>query len=173
MIVNLLAAHAVRFKMTRKRLGVVGLHAGLIVLLIGEFVTGMMADEGLMRIDEGGAASFIEDIRSVELAVVGHDDAANDRVVTVPGRMLASAARQGQVVSDPALPVRLRVTQWMDNAQLMMGPVADTAASDLRGLARKAHARQIPRVRGVDGGQADAPAALATLESSRGKVLGT
>jgi ABC-type transport system involved in cytochrome c biogenesis permease subunit len=173
MIVNLLAAHAVRFKMTRKRLGVVGLHAGLIVLLVGEFVTGMMADEGLMRIDEGGAASFIEDIRSVELALVDHGDATNDRVVTVPGRMLASTARQGQIVSDPALPVRVRVTQWMDNARLMTGSVADAAASDLRGLAREAHARQIPRVRGVDGGQADAPATLVTLESSHGEVLGT
>ncbi|MCA9273951.1 MAG: hypothetical protein KDA31_13015, partial [Phycisphaerales bacterium] len=59
MIVNLLAAHAVRFKLRRKRIGVLVLHAGLIVLLAGEFVTGYMADEGLMSIDEGRSSSFI------------------------------------------------------------------------------------------------------------------
>lgn len=70
MIVNLLAAHVARFKATRKRVGVLVLHAGLIVLLGGEFVTAFFADEGLMRIREGESSRFVEDIRKVELAVV-------------------------------------------------------------------------------------------------------
>src|SRR5262249_28121579 len=43
MFINLLAAHALRFKLTWKRSGIWILHAGVIVLLAGEFFTGQYA----------------------------------------------------------------------------------------------------------------------------------
>ena len=48
MFINLLAAHAIRFKLTWKRSGIFLLHAGVIVLLAGEFLTGQMAVETRM-----------------------------------------------------------------------------------------------------------------------------
>ena len=80
LLVNLVAAHVVRFGATRRKAGILAIHAGLIVLLAGEFVTGAASREGLMRIDEGGSASFLEDVRRVELAVVDASDPAFDRV---------------------------------------------------------------------------------------------
>ena len=88
LIVNLLAAHAIRFRLAARRIGIIVLHAGLILLLVGEFVTGLAADEGMMSIDVGGSANFVEDVREVELAIVETSRPDRDRVVAVPqGRL--------------------------------------------------------------------------------------
>ncbi len=169
MIINLLAAHAVRFKLNRKRIGVLVLHAGLIVLLAGEFVTGFMANEGLMSIDEGAKSSFIEDIRAAELAVIDPTDPDHDRVITIPSWMLADAARSSEPISDPRLPFEVRVDSWFPNA-LLVHAHGDTLATTGTGLQARAELR--PRVTGVEGAQSDTPAAYVTL-SRQGQTLGT
>ncbi len=169
MIVNLLAAHAVRFKATRKRVGVLVLHAGLIVLLAGEFVTGFMADEGLMSIDEGSSSSYIVDIRESELAVIDQSDPDRDRVITVPGWMLAEAARSGTPIVDDRLPFAVRVDRWMANAGLFHAHGESDATA---GIGLEARAEERPRVTGVEGGMADTPAAYVTLIDSE-RELGT
>jgi ABC-type transport system involved in cytochrome c biogenesis permease subunit len=169
MIVNLLAAHAIRFKATRKRVGVVVLHAGLIVLLAGEFVTGFMADEGLMSIDEGASSSFVEDIREAELAVIDPSDPSSDRVITIPGWMLADAARSGTPIVDNRLPFGVRVDRWMSNAVLLHAHGKTDATA---GIGLQARAEGKPRVAGVEGSQSDSPAAYVTLLRG-GTELGT
>lgn len=169
MIVNLVAAHAVRFKASRRRIGIIVLHAGLILLLVGELVTGAFSDEGMMSIDEGRSSSFFEDLRQAELAIVDPSDPALDRVVTVPHTLLAQAAKQGRPISDPRLPFAITVESWMTNAALgeARGPSPAT-----EGIGRRLGALQIASERGVDGGGSDAPAAYLTLHSG-GKALGT
>lgn len=169
MIVNLLAAHVIRFKATRRRLGVLVLHAGLVVLLAGEFVTGFFAHEGLMSIDEGSSSSVLEDVRAVELAIIDPSDPESDRVVAVPGWMLARAARTGEPIADPRLPFAVRVDRWMPNAALFHAH-ADTPAT--AGIGLEARAEPRARVTGVDGSRADTPAAYVTL-SRGGATLGT
>lgn len=169
MIVNLLAAHVVRFKATRKRAGVLVLHAGLIVLLAGEFVTGFFADEGLMSIDEGASSSFIEDVREVELAVIDPSNPSHDRVVSVPGWMLAQAASSEEPISDPRLPFSVRVESWMPNATLFHAHEPTMATA---GIGLEARAQRKPRVTGVEGGQSDTPAAYITLIQDE-ETLGT
>lgn len=168
MVVNLLAAHAVRFRATRKWIGILVLHAGLIVLISGEFVTGFMADEGMMPIDEGKASSVLEDIREAELAIVDPRDPEHDRVVTVPGWMLAEAARSGEPIEHPALPLGVAVDAWFPNADLFR-VVGETDAN--AGVGLEARAEPKPHVTGVEGGQTDTPAAYITLFSD-GKELG-
>lgn len=169
MIVNLLSAHAVRFKATRKRIGVLVLHAGLIVLLAGEFVTGFLADEGLMAIDEGDTSSFIQDIRNAELAFIDRRDPDHDRVVTVPGWMLARAAADGESITDARLPFTVRVESWFPNSALFRAD-GDTPATD--GIGLDARAEPAPRVTGVEGAQSDTPAAYVTLLHD-GEEIGT
>ena len=105
MIVNLIAAHVVRFKASRKRVGIIVLHAGLILLLLGEFVTGFFAHEWLMSIDEGQRSSFLEDIREVEIAIVDPSHPDHDRVVSVPMRMIIDAWRSGEAIRDDRSPL--------------------------------------------------------------------
>src|SRR5262245_56695162 len=83
LFVNLLAAHAVRFKLTAKRAGIIVAHAGVLLLLVGEFVTGALAEEGNMAIDEGASSNYVEDVRAAELAVIEPGE-KDDQVVVVP-----------------------------------------------------------------------------------------
>jgi hypothetical protein len=169
LIVNLLAAHAMRFKMSRKRIGILVLHAGLIVLLAGELVTGFAADEGLMSIDEGSSSSVVEDIREAELAFIDQSHAEHDRIVTIPQRMLARAAVTGKPIVTEELPFEVRVEAWYPNAALFH---AHGDARATAGIGLEARAEPKPRVAGADGSRADTPAAYITLLRD-GTPLGT
>ncbi|MEX2672932.1 MAG: cytochrome c biogenesis protein ResB [Phycisphaeraceae bacterium] len=168
LIVNLLAAHALRFKLSARRLGIITLHLGIIVLLIGEFVTGLFAEEGLMTIHEGGHARYAEDVREAELVVMNPADAEVHDVVAVPERMLTTA---DEVVQDDALPFAIRMDQWLPNAQLFNVPEG-TPTRATRGAGTQIMARPAPRAKGVDGADVDMPAAYVTLHKD-GRPLGT
>lgn len=162
LLVNLLAAHAVRFKFSTKRLGIIITHLGIILLLVGEFVTGIAATEGNMGIDGGSSSNYIEDIRATELAVIDPSDPADDLVVVVPDRFLT---RGDRIVSHGLLPFRIRVDQWMPNSTLQ-GPMqvsADIRAKADSGFGKSVAAVPIPRVTGVDASNVDVPAAYITL----------
>ncbi|MFG0300470.1 MAG: cytochrome c biogenesis protein CcsA [Phycisphaerales bacterium JB047] len=169
MILNLVAAHIVRFKATRKRVGIIVLHAGLILLLLGEFVTGFFAHEGLMSIDEGQRSSFLEDIREVEIAIVDPSSPDHDRVISVPMRLIIDASRSGEAIRDERLPFAIRVDQWMLNAQLFRLEQPHLATD---GIGLEARAQGVPQVSGVEGGKTDAPASYVTLLRD-GEPIGT
>ncbi len=112
LLVNVLAAHIVRFKFTWKRSGILLLHAGIIVMMLGELVTGVFAVEARMKIEQGGTGTYVEDHHKAELAVIDRDDPATDSVVTVP----ASLLREGTTVRNPALPFDVEVVQYLTNS---------------------------------------------------------
>src|SRR5204863_1353812 len=58
LLANLLAAHTVRFKLGLKRSGILLIHAGLILLIVGEVVTSLFAVESQMTIDEGQTVNY-------------------------------------------------------------------------------------------------------------------
>jgi hypothetical protein len=115
LMVNLLAAHLVRFKLSVNRLGILILHAGLIVMLVGEIVTGLYAIEGNMVIEEGQTSNTIIENRVGELAIVDPSDPKTDTVVTVPRWMLQ---RVNQTISDKQLPFDIVPLQYMANAKI-------------------------------------------------------
>jgi len=116
LLVNLIAAHAVRFQLTRKKLGIILLHFGVILLLIGQLLTGLFARETQMRIDEGQTLGYSEAPREVELAVIDVTDPNFDQVVAIPEEVLA----RGGTIQSPTLPFTLNVRQFMGNARLTM-----------------------------------------------------
>jgi hypothetical protein len=121
LLVNLLAAHAVRFRVSWKRSGILMLHAGLIVLLLGELVTGLFSVESRMTLAEGETANFIENNRTglgrvlVELALTDTSDPAADAVAVVPGSLL----KPNSVIKHDALPVDVEVLEYLPNSVLV------------------------------------------------------
>lgn len=170
LLVNLLAAHAVRFKPSWKRAGIILTHAGVILLLVGEFVTGAAAREGNMSIDEGEVASFVEDIRSAELVVVDSSGADSDLEITVPGSMLA----RGGTIEHGLLPFAVRVDEWMPNSNIL-GPAqagTERRARATQGPGTSLAAVAAPRATGVQGNEVDVPSAYVTVLDGDG-VVGT
>src|SRR5271154_4136728 len=90
LLVNLLAAHIYRFQLSVKKLGIQIVHAGVILLLVGQLATDMFARESQMHFTEGETKSYAESARSFELAFVSDSGAGNERVVAIPARLLAN-----------------------------------------------------------------------------------
>ncbi len=120
LLVNLLAAHMVRFKISWKRTGILLIHAGLIILMLGELVTGLFAVEGQMPIEIGRATNFVTHTERKELAfVVPNAEPGKDDVVVIPGSRL----RQGDGwITSPDLPCDVKVNHYMVNSALLQKP---------------------------------------------------
>src|SRR6185437_13522108 len=156
MLLNLLAAHATRFRLTWKRSGVLLIHSGLILLFVGEFITREFAVEQRITIDEGASVNYSEDSRHFELAFVDGSDPNRDNVTVVPASMLRNATGR---ISDPELPVDIEVVKYMVNSALE--PAGHGSNPGTAGRAAAAHiAVARPEVSGVDTRQTiDIPAA--------------
>lgn len=119
LLVNLLAAHLVRFKVSWKRAGILLIHGGLILLMLGELVTGLFAVESRMTLAIGERVNFLDVSQKNELAITtaDPDDATHDRVVVVPDRLLHRPGR----VSDERLPFDIEVIEYWKNSNLVPG----------------------------------------------------
>jgi hypothetical protein len=101
--VNLVAAQLRRIELAWKKTGLWIAHAGLVLLVAGEFVTGAFQIDSQLAIEEGQTLDYIERPREVELAVVDTIDPAHDDVYAVPEALLA---RERQV-DIPGTPLSL------------------------------------------------------------------
>jgi hypothetical protein len=117
-LANLLAAHAIRFKLSWKRSGILLIHAGLIVMMLSELVAGLLAVESKMPIAEGETVNYIENSREVELAIIDASKPKIDDVIVIPEAML----RQHGVIRHQLLPFDVEVLSYMTNSNLLDVP---------------------------------------------------
>lgn len=154
----------------KKKAGIVLLHAGIILMMVSELITGTSAEEGHMTILEGSWSNFVEDSREVELAVVDGSEPTLDVVVAIPEARL----RRGGTISHPALPFELVTdsTFFMANSSLAPaggGPNTATAGDGLEWIAT----REDP-VSGTDTeGRVDVPSMYVTAREPGGATIGT
>ena len=165
LLVNLLAAHAKRFKFTPKKYGILLIHGGLIFLLVGQFMTELFQVESTMRIEVGGTKNYTEAPRRNELAVIDVTDPDKDKVVAIPESLLA---KDGEIRTAD-LPFALRVEKYLPNS-LPAGPMSGEGekikASE--GLGRQLLFSAAPRATGME--SEDNPAALVQVVSDKGPV---
>jgi hypothetical protein len=116
LLVNLLSAHAYRFRTGWRKTGIWITHAGLILLLVGQIVSGLVQQDFQMRLDEGETKNYSESTRLTELAVIDATDPDFDDVVAIPESMLAD----GTVVQSPKLPFRVVPRAYYPNSDLQL-----------------------------------------------------
>jgi hypothetical protein len=112
--VNLLSAQVRRLELSWKKAGLWIVHAGLILLVVGEFVTGMFQRDDRLAFEVGQTSNYVFSLRDMELAVIDTTDPAYDDVRGIPGSLLA---REGDVPV-PGTPLTIRVHRFFENAQL-------------------------------------------------------
>jgi len=114
LLINLLAAHAIRFKFTWKRSGILLTHAGIVMLLVGELITGLFQVEATMSIATNEKVNFTDVSHRVELAFVLPGNGTTNDEVTIPEHRL----RAGGVITDAALPVDVEVLEYAKNSAI-------------------------------------------------------
>jgi hypothetical protein len=116
LFVNLVAAHVYRFKLGWRKAGIFLTHLGLVVLLLGEFFSGILQEESRMEFREGETRSFSESYDRNELAILDTTDPKFDTVVAIPEALLAA----GRDFQQPPLPFRVITKAYYANAAFAM-----------------------------------------------------
>jgi hypothetical protein len=170
LLVNLVAAHLTRFRFTWKRSGILVLHAGVILLMVGELITGLYAVEGNMTIPLGGSSNFVENFDHLELAFVWPKDKDNDNVTVIPDNMLQT----GNVIQNEQLPVDVEVVRYYSNSSLPKQTPEGADNPATKGFGLETVAVELPPGRGVDADQKrDMPSAYVTFKDKKtGAALG-
>src|SRR5690606_36329911 len=105
-----------------------------------EFITAAGAEEGMMQIREGSYASFAEDLREAELAIIRPRDDGREDVVPIPQARLVAAEDGGPIDLSPyGVPLTVRVLDWMPNSGLAGPQMLAQAGDSLRNPATAGH----------------------------------
>ena len=112
LLINLIAAHIYRLKFEWRKAGIQLTHAGLIVLLVGELITGLLQEDAQMTIVEGESKNYAESFRLYEVAIVDTTDPKFDDVVAIPDSKLI----HGGDLQHPKLPFRVVTKFYYQNS---------------------------------------------------------
>ena len=116
LLINLIASHVYRFKFTWKKAGIQLTHFGLIVLLLGELITGLLQEDYSLRLGEGETRNYSESFRENEVVLIDTSHSDYDDVVAIPEDIVADDAS----VQHPKLPFRVEFRGYYPNANLSM-----------------------------------------------------
>jgi len=155
------------------RAGIVLLHAGIVLLIVSELLTGSFAVESTMTLREGETSRYLDVTGEYELAMIDASPADHDAVTVVPMDWL----RKWHVVTDePAVDIEV-LELWQNASPAIDTRMAPMVKPDPRvtagvGLTHAVVPR--PSGAGVEGMAIDAPAAIVRLKSkAAGDDLGT
>jgi hypothetical protein len=133
LLINLVAAHVYRFTFSWRKVGVLLTHFGLILLLIGELLSGLWQEDSHLRLNEGETKNYIESYRHNELVFVDTTDAAFDDVVGIPEELLARKTP----IQHPKLPFRVVPKTYYPNSVLQARPANGPAAQATAGFGER------------------------------------
>lgn len=139
-----------------RKAGIVLVHGGIILMLVGEYVTGIGADEGQMWIHEQGASNKIIDIREVEIAFVTGTGEGKQEHIVIPQGMIESADEDDKPITGSELPLAVRIDAWMENSDLLPS-ISGEDPSQV-----KYTAEEMPAVTGTEQ-RADRPSVMASF----------
>src|SRR5262249_25409701 len=91
------------------------IHAGLVIMMVSELVTGLFAVESRMTLAVGETSNIIDVVHKPELVLIDPSDPETDDVVEVPDSLL----KKKGVIRDDDLPVDVEVLNYMRNSDLV------------------------------------------------------
>ncbi|HEY2786331.1 MAG TPA: cytochrome c biogenesis protein CcsA, partial [Fimbriiglobus sp.] len=168
MLLNLLAAHLVRFKISWKRTGIILIHSGVALMLMGEWITREKAVEQRMSIEEGTGSNYAFSLLSTELAFVDVTDPNDQTCAVVPFSLL----KVGETIRDNRLPFAVEVVGAYANSDLTGRTSADDSPADT-GQGLKYKIKPLDTANGLED-KVDLPSAYVRLFTKDGdKPKGT
>jgi hypothetical protein len=170
LLINLIAAHAKRFRCAWRKLGIHLTHAGLIIMLAGGLFTDLFAVESHMRLERGNTKNYSEDQLHIELAVIDTTHNDLDQVTAIPESIL----KKNRMIDHWSLPFRIVVRNFYQNARLRMLNESEGGARPIANQGPGAMIAVEPVARVIAQDERDVPAAaIEILPKDDGGSLGT
>lgn len=167
LLLNLIAGHVYRFKLSAKKSGIFLTHIGLVLLLVGELLSGIWQEEYFMRLNNGETKNYAESYQINELAITDTSAPGYDEVIVIPEAILAKH-REVQV---PQLPFRVVPKAFYPNSSLQSRPAGSTEPTlATQGAGLSLDAVPLPVTYKTD--ESNAPSAFVELAAPGGS-LGT
>ncbi|MBI1349254.1 hypothetical protein GC163_23540 [bacterium] len=158
----------------KNRGGIVLLHGGIGLMMFGELLVGLTATEGQLQIAEGETVNFVQDIRTVELAIVDRSDPKEDKVTAIPRGLLQAAAASGKPIIDQRLPFQIAVKKFFQNSNIRPAKVVGGTNLATQGLGEEWVAEDVRPGSGTDtDSKVDMSAAYVTFLKPDGTEIGT
>ena len=114
LLINLFCAHFKYYQPGKRKLGIVLIHLGVVLLLVGQLLTDVFSTESTMHLRNGDTKNYSEASRYFELAIVDTTDPDSDKVVAISDKRLQ---RDGDI-THPELPFAVRVKTYYPNSSL-------------------------------------------------------
>lgn len=167
LMLNLLVAHFRRFQLRWTKAGLILIHFGVLLLLLGELFTALLGKEAQMRLDEGQARNYSEFPREIELAVIDKSVDGFDQVTAIPLSRLKDGA---EFELDG---FRLRIRRFFPNSEILPEASAGADFDPMRaskGAATQFAVRGTPKETAMD--RRDLGSAFIELIDAKGSSLG-
>src|SRR5208283_5017973 len=167
LLINLFVAHFRYYQPGKRKIGIVLIHFGVVLLLVGQMLTDFLSRESALHFRIGETKNYSEAERAFELAVLDTSDRDSDKVVAIPCSLLV---RRGEV-GDSEMPFTVRMKTFYANslleqqAQPGYEPVKTTA-----GTGSGLWWREVPRETEMN--RTDMPSATVEILAPQGS-LGT
>jgi hypothetical protein len=119
LLVNLACAHFRYFRPSWKKAGIPLIHAGVVLLLIGQLLTQLQQKEYFLWLAEGEQQNFVESFHDDEFVLVEEAEAGTRRVFSWDA---ADLGKVGTVLEREQLPFRVEVLWFARNAAIFPRP---------------------------------------------------
>ncbi|MEI6247066.1 MAG: cytochrome c biogenesis protein CcsA [Verrucomicrobiota bacterium] len=159
LVINLICAHFRHFKINVRHAGISLIHGGLILLLVGGFVTAAFQEESAMVIPDGETRAFSEAFREFEVALVDQTEAGKAKVVVIPDDLLRSLTDPKAELALAGSPFKAKVGFYYPNSML-------------RAKSQMPDGADISATKGIKGIAAGSPLALKRLPESYNDNVG-
>jgi hypothetical protein len=157
LVVNLGFAHLRYYHAMWRKAGIILIHIGILVMLLGQFATDLLQVESHLRLTEEETRNYSESSRANEFVIIDSAAPDQDEVVAFPERLVA---RQPEL-RHPTWPFTVRVRAYYRNAAPRLGPTAVPEGGATQGVGQRLRFESRPPVSRLDA--RDVPAALVEI----------
>lgn len=166
LLINLLSAHIYRFQFSVRKIGIQLAHTGVILLLVGQLATDMLAHETQIRFTEGQTKSYAESAQNYELAFTTDVGANSQQVISFPEKLLAG----GGEMPKQDLPFTISVKKFWKNSEAQFrAPMMQNGPSlTTNGVAVNFDFSPAPEVKTMD--DKNVPTALIEIDGAQGSL---
>ena len=96
-----------------KKIGIITIHCGVLLLLVGGGLTAWFSSEGMMSIDEGKASNFIFNSYTKELVITDTSNPKYDQLIVISDDIL----KEGNIIKNSKIPFTIEVIDYFMNCE--------------------------------------------------------